>query len=279
MVKGNEIGSNIPPMRTRLPIVGIPCDRKKVGDHAFHMVGEKYIEAVRDGSGALPLLIPVLVPPLSPDEVLAGVDGLLFTGSTSNVAPHRYGGAPPRRHTLLDEARDATAIELMRAAEAAGVPMLCICRGFQELNVAFGGTLHQHLHEVQGFTDHRAGDRKESVEEQYGPIHDVRVVPGGMLTELLPDIPPGGAFRVNSLHGQGIDRLAPPLRIEAEAPDGAIEAVSMDAAPGFLLGVQWHPEWKHADNPVSRAIFAAFGDALRTRARQRKDAPAPAFSS
>ena len=261
-------------MRTRLPIVGIPCDRKKVGDHAFHMAGEKYIEAVRDGSGALPLLIPVLIPPLSPNEILASVDGLLFTGSTSNIAPRNYGGPPPRRHTLLDEARDATAIPLMRAAEAAGVPMLCICRGFQELNVAFGGTLHQHLHEVRGFTDHRAGDRKESLDEQYGPIHDVRVVPGGILTELLPEIPPGGNFRVNSLHGQGIDRLAPPLRIEAEAPDGAIEAVSMDTAHGFLLGVQWHPEWKHAESPVSRAIFAAFGDALRARARSRKGAPA-----
>ncbi|HEY4266547.1 MAG TPA: gamma-glutamyl-gamma-aminobutyrate hydrolase family protein [Micropepsaceae bacterium] len=256
-------------MRTKLPIVGIVCDRKKVGDHAFHMVGEKYIEAVRDGSGALPFLIPALRPPLDLGDILAGVDGLLFTGSTSNVAPHRYGGEPARRHTPLDEARDATAIPLMRAAEAAGVPMLCICRGFQELNVAFGGTLHQHLHEVEGFADHRAGDRKESLDEQYGPIHDVRVVPGGLLTELLPELAPGDSFQVNSLHGQGIARLAHDLRVEAEAPDGAIEAVSMDRAPAFLFGVQWHPEWRHGENPVSRAIFAAFGDALRLRAHER----------
>ena len=225
-------------MRRPLPIVGIPCDRKKVGDHAFHMVGEKYIDAVREGSRAMPLLIPVLTPALAPDEILAVVDGLLFTGSTSNIAPHRYGGAAPRRHTLLDEARDATAIPLMRTAEAAGIPMLCICRGFQELNVAFGGTLHQHLHEVQGFTDHRAGDRKESLEEQYGPVHDVRITPGGMLAELLPELEPNGTFPVNSLHGQGINRLAPRLRVEAEAPDGAIEAVSMDSAKAFLFGVQ-----------------------------------------
>src|SRR5579864_4449192 len=111
-------------MRTKLPVVGIPCDRKKVGDHAFHMVGEKYIDAVRGGSRAIPLLVPVLAPPLAADEILQAVDGLLFTGSSSNVAPDRYGGHPPRRHTLLDEARDATAIPLMRAAEAAGVPML-----------------------------------------------------------------------------------------------------------------------------------------------------------
>jgi putative glutamine amidotransferase len=255
-------------MRTRLPVVGIPCDRKRVGDHAFHMVGEKYIEAVRDGAGALPVLIPVLSPPLDVDAILGSVDGLLFTGSTSNVAPHRYGGPAARRHTLLDEARDATALPLMRAAEKAGVPMLCICRGFQELNVAFGGTLHQHLHEVGGYTDHRAGDKKESLEEQYGPVHDVRIAPGGFLAELLPDIGPGGTFRVNSLHGQGIDRLAPALRVEAEAPDGAIEAVSMDEAPGFLFAVQWHPEWKFAENPVSRAMFAAFGEAVREQVRR-----------
>jgi putative glutamine amidotransferase len=260
-------------MSSRLPIAGIVCDRKKVGDHAFHMVGEKYIDAVREGSGALPLLIPVLAPPLAVHDILAAVDGLLFTGSTSNVAPHRYGGPEPRRHTLLDEARDATALPLMRGAEAAGVPMLCVCRGFQELNVAFGGTLHQHLHEV-GFNDHNMGNRKDSLEEQYGPVHDVRMAPGGLLAEMLPQFAPGDSFAVNSLHGQGIDRLAPSLRIEAEAPDGAIEAVSRDSAPGFLFGVQWHPEWRHGENPVSRAIFASFGEALRLRALQREREPA-----
>jgi putative glutamine amidotransferase len=166
-------------MLEQLPVVGIVCDRKKVGDHAFHMAGEKYIEAVRDGAGAVPMLIPVLSPPIASEDILVHVDGLLFTGSTSNVAPHLYGGAPPRRHTLLDEARDATAIPLIRAAEAASVPILCICRGFQELNVAFGGTLHQHLHE-EGFADHRAGDRKDTLDEQYGPVHDEHIAPGGV---------------------------------------------------------------------------------------------------
>jgi len=255
-------------MRTHLPIAGIVCDRKKVGDHFFHMAGEKYIDAVREGAGALPLLIPVLDPPLAPEQILGSIDGLLFTGSPSNVAPHRYGGPAPRPRTILDEARDATAIPLMRAAEKAGLPMLCICRGFQELNVAFGGTLHQHLHELDGFLDHRVGDWKTDLEEAYGPIHDVRVVPGGLFSELLPDLPPDLSFQVNSLHGQGINRLAPPLRIEAEAPDGAIEAVSMPGAPGFLLGVQWHPEWRHGENPVSRAMFSAFGDALRAWERR-----------
>jgi putative glutamine amidotransferase len=238
-----------------------------LGDHAFQMVGEKYIEAVREGSGAVPLLIPALEPPLRLDELLNSVDGLLFTGSHSNVAPRHYGGEEPRKNTLLDEHRDATALPLMRAAEEAGLPMLCICRGFQELNVAFGGTLHQHLHEVKGYSDHRVGDRKRSLEKQYAPVHDVLVAPGGVLAKLLEG---QQSFAVNSLHGQGIDKLAPPLKLEAKATDGAIEAASMASAPAFLLGVQWHPEYRHAENPVSRAIFSAFGDAVRQHARSKE---------
>jgi putative glutamine amidotransferase len=234
--------------------------------HAFHVAGEKYIEAIRDGSGAIPLLIPVLDPPIAVADLIASVDGFLFSGAVSNVAPKHYGGAPPRPKTLLDEARDATTIPLMRAAEDAGIPMLCICRGFQELNVAFGGTLHQHLHEVDGFSDHRVGERKRNLERAYGPVHDVAVTPGGMLSKIVPG---RERFAVNSLHGQGIDRLAAPLRIEAIAPDGAIEAVSMKAAPSYLLGVQWHPEWRFAENPVSRAIFSSFGDALSSRSSAR----------
>jgi putative glutamine amidotransferase len=230
------------------------------------MVGEKYIAAMRDGAGVLPLLVPALLPPLPPDHILAHVDGLLFTGSPSNVAPHLYGGHDPRDVSLLDEARDATALPLLRAAVAAGVPVLCICRGFQELNVAFGGSLHQHLHEVKGFADHRERGGAPP-DEQYGPAHDIRIVPGGLLQEIAPDLAAEAGMRVNSLHSQGIDRLAASLRIEAEAPDGAIEAVSMEEAEGFLLGVQWHPEWRFAESPLSRALFAAFGDAVRAHAR------------
>src|SRR5262245_58182862 len=130
----------------RRPVVGIPCDRRMVGEHPFHRVGEKYILAVRDGSHALPLLIPSVTPALDAEDVFAAVDGLLFTGSHSNVAPHFYGGHDPREPDRLDVARDETALPLMRAAIARGVPTLCICRGFQELNVAMGGTLHQHLY-------------------------------------------------------------------------------------------------------------------------------------
>ncbi len=246
-------------MRGRLPVVGFPCDRRIVGGkHPFHMVGEKYIDAVRDGADAVPVLLPVLEPPLANEDILAAVDGLLFTGSASNVAPRLYGGAAPREDVLQDEHRDSTAIPLLKAAIEMGKPVLCICRGFQELNVALGGTLYQHVHEVPGRRDHRE-DPNAPLDMQYGPAHEVTVEPGG----LLPRIVRERTFMVNSLHSQGVDRLAPSLRAEAIAPDGQIEAVSLSGAKGFLFGVQWHPEWKWAENPISRAIYSAFGDALR----------------
>jgi putative glutamine amidotransferase len=241
------------------PIVGIPCDRRFVGHHPFQRVGEKYVVAMRDGARALPFLIPSLTPPLGVDEILGDVDGLLFTGSASNVAPNLYGGHEPRDPELLDTARDSIALPLMRAAIARGVPSLCICRGFQELNVALGGTLHQHLAEVPGYGDHRERD-DDPVEVQYGPAHPVRIQPGGVLAGLAN----GRAEAVvNSLHSQGIDRLAPGLRVEAVAPDGPVEAVSLPGAKGFLIAVQWHPEWKFTDDALSLALFQAFGDAMR----------------
>ncbi len=244
-------------MTARLPVVGFVCDRRMLGAHPFHVVGEKYIVAVREGANALPLLVPALEPSLPPEQILGAVDGLLFTGSPSNVAPRHYGGPAPRDGVLQDEHRDATALPLLKTAIAMGKPVLCICRGFQELNVAFGGTLHQHVQEVPGRSDHR--ERKDApLEEQYGPAHRVTVAEGGRLASLVRE----RSFSVNSLHSQGIDTLATALHADAVAPDGQIEAVSMPGAKGFLLGVQWHPEWAWSTNPVSRAIFAAFGAAL-----------------
>jgi putative glutamine amidotransferase len=227
------------------------------------MAGDKYITAVRDGAGALPLLIPVLADPIPPEQLLAAADGFLFTGSPSNVAPAHYAGQSPREGVLLDQNRDATNLPLLRAAIAAGAPVLCICRGFQELNVAFGGSLAQHLHEVPGRSDHRENPGAE-LEAQYGPAHDVHVSESGLLARLVST----RRFAVNSLHSQGIDRLAPALHADATAPDGTIEAVSMPGAKGFLLGLQWHPEWRWRENATSRTILSAFGDAVRERARQ-----------
>jgi putative glutamine amidotransferase len=233
-----------------------------VGHHPFHMVGEKYITAVRDAAETLPLLIPVLEPPFAIKDLLASVDGFLFTGSPSNVSPRHYGGQSPREGVLLDEKRDSTTLPLLKAAIESGLPVLCLCRGFQELNVAFGGTLHQHVQEIAGRLDHRE-NKNADLDVQYGPAHEVRVAEGGLLSQMVGR----KSFHVNSLHAQGIDRLAPPLHADAIAPDGTIEAVSMPGAKSFLLGLQWHPEWRWRESEVSRAIFAGFGAALRERAR------------
>ena len=246
------------------PLIGIPADRRMVGHHPFHMVGEKYARAVIDAAGAAPVLIPSLAEELGFEELLDRLDGLLFTGSPSNVEPRHYDGPPSAPGTLHDPARDATTLPLIRKAVGSGVPVFGICRGFQEMNVAFGGTLHQKLHELPGLLDHR-DDESQPLEVQYGPAHEVTLEPGGLLRSLAD----GDRIRVNSLHSQGIDRLGPPLAVEARAPDGVVEAFRVRAAPSFALAVQWHPEWRVMANPFSRALFAAFGQAAAERSRQK----------
>ncbi len=249
---------------SRLPLIGVTACTKQVGLHPYHIAGDKYVRAVAVGAGGLPLIIPSLGDLLDFDALLSSLDGLLLTGSPSNVEPHLYSGPASAPGTLHDPARDATTLPLIRAAVAAGVPVFGICRGFQELNVAFGGSLHQKVHETGTFMDHREPEN-EPVEVQYAPSHPLHVQPGGVLAGLgLPD-----EIRVNSIHGQGVDRLAPGLRVEALAPDGLIEAISVEGAQSFALGVQWHPEWQVRSNPEYLAIFQAFGDACRKRASQR----------
>ena len=246
------------------PLIGIPADRRMVGHHPFHMVGEKYARAVMEAAEAVPVLIPSLAQELGFDELLTRLDGLVFTGSPSNVEPRHYQGPPSDPGTLHDPARDATTLPLIRKAVAAGVPVLGICRGFQEMNVAFGGTLHQKLHEIPGHLDHR-DDTSLPLDVQYGPAHDVTLEPGGLLRPLAD----GDRITVNSLHNQGIDRLGAALAVEARAPDGVVEAFRVRDARRFALAVQWHPEWKVMANPFSRALFAAFGRASRERAQSK----------
>ncbi len=254
------------------PVIGIPADRRLLGLHPFHAVGEKYIHAVARASDALPMLVPVLPEPLDPDEWLGRVDGLLLTGSPSNVEPRRYGGGPSDPGTLHDPERDATTLAVIPRALELGVPLLGICRGFQEINVALGGSLWQKVHEVPGMLDHRE-DKTAPLEVQYGPAHDVYIEPGGVLARCLPgngDGLRGGAVRVNSVHGQGVRTLAAGLRVEARAPDGLIEAFSVPVSEAFAVAVQWHPEWRVMGNEFSVALFAAFGDAARRRAARRR---------
>jgi putative glutamine amidotransferase len=247
------------------PVIGIPADRRMLGLHPFQLVGEKYVVAVLEAAGGLPLLIPSLATALDAGDVLEAVDGLLLTGSLSNVEPRHYRGEPSAPGTLHDPARDATTLPLIPQAVAQGVPLLGLCRGFQEINVAFGGTLWQHVHEQPGLSVHHE-DTAAPLDVQYGPAHEVHLAPDGLLRALH------GVDRitVNSLHHQGVRDLAPGARVEATAPDGLVEAFSLPDARAFALAVQWHPEWKVMDNAHSRALFAEFGRAARGRASARK---------
>ncbi len=228
------------------------------------MVGEKYIEAIVRGAEAVPVLVPALGSEIDLPSLLEACDGLLLTGSASNVEPHHYGGPASTPGTLHDANRDATTLPLIPRAVAAGLPVLAICRGFQEMNVAYGGTLHQQLHEVPGNLDHR-DDESQPLEVQYGPAHEVLLEPGGELEKIA------GVSRlnVNSLHWQGVQKLGRGLTVEARAADGVIEAFSVTGSSGFSMGLQWHPEWQFAKDPFSRALFAAFGAAAAQRARIR----------
>jgi putative glutamine amidotransferase len=225
------------------------------------MVGEKYIEAIAVGAKAMPVLIPALGSELDLPSLLDACDGLLLTGSASNVEPHHYGGPASEPGTLHDPNRDATTLPLIPRAVAAGLPVLAICRGFQEMNVAYGGTLCQRLHEVDGYLDHRE-DETTPLDVQYGPAHEVLLEPGGWLQKMAGQ----DRLHVNSLHWQGIRELGKELLVEARAPDGVIEAFRVAGLENFALGLQWHPEWQFAQNSFSSALFAAFGEASRKRA-------------
>jgi putative glutamine amidotransferase len=225
---------------------------------------KKYVDAAIDGAGGMPFLIPADGDADWADAFIARIDGLLMPGSPSNVEPHHYAGAPSLPDTLHDPARDAIALPLLRAAVKADLPVLAICRGIQELNVALGGTLHQNIHLLPGRLDHRAPPL-DTVEERYAHrAHGLALSAGGALAKLAG----ARAINVNSLHSQGIDRLAPPLVVEAVAPDGQIEAVSLPGAR-FVIGVQWHPEFRFAEDPFSATLFAAFGAACRQYAAAR----------
>jgi putative glutamine amidotransferase len=236
-----------------------------LGLHYFHAAGEKYLTPLLRIAGALPMVLPALGDELGLEELIPELDGLLFTGSPSNIEPRHYGGEDSRAGTLHDPARDATTLALIPRAIAAGVPVLGICRGFQEMNVASGGTLWQHVHEVPGLQVHHE-DTSQSLQVQYGPAHAVNLVPGGQLAAIA------GRERitVNSLHHQGVRDLGRGLIAEAHADDGLIEAFRVAGATRFALAVQWHPEWNAELDSFSTALFKAFGDAARARAADQR---------
>ncbi len=258
-------------MSKSLPLVGIACDVIANGLHQFHGAGEKYINAVAHGANAIPMLLPAfgegtditdLNTLYTVEDLVRQLDGLFLTGSPSNIQPHHFKGPVHEEGTLEDPQRDSLTLQLINECMRQGVPILAVCRGFQELNVAFGGTLNAKIHEVEGYDDHRE-DKTKDRDGQYGPVHAVSFTEGGQLHELTGET----TWQVNSLHSQGINELAESLVVEAVADDGLIEAVSLaaghSAQDNWIMGVQWHPEWQFESNKVSTAVFQEFGRQIR----------------
>lgn len=252
------------------PLIGLVADTKD-GRHRLHTIHEKYLDAVSAGAGALAVVLPARIDRPGAawhderdiDAVLDRLDAIVLTGGVSNIEPRHYGQALHDPASPADPARDGLTLALARRAIARGLPTLGICRGFQEINVALGGTLHQRVHAVPGLADHRDPD-DAPIAVQYQPAHRVEFARGGALHRFTGL----DEAEVNSLHGQGIDRLAPGLVADAMAPDGLIEAFRGADPDRFLLGVQWHPEWHFRDNAVSVALFRALGQAARVTMRQ-----------
>ncbi len=245
-------------------LVAVPADVKDFENYRWHATPDTYLKALTRVSHAIPVIVPAMANEIDIGALLDRVDGLLMTGAASNVHPDRYGVAPSVAHEPYDPERDRLTEKLIRGAVDRGVPLLCICRGHQELNVAFGGTLATEIQQLDGRMDHRAVPHKEQ-RERFAIRHPVAVSSGGSLSKLVGD----GELRVNSLHRQAIDRLADGLAVEATAPDGTVEAVSVEGAKAFALSVQWHPEYWAETDEASAAIFKGFAAACRAYAASR----------
>jgi len=241
---------------SKLPVVGVPTCRHKIGDLDYDCTQHKYLAALYKSANVLPLQIPLFGDRVEIDTILENVDGILLTGSHSNIHPRYYGNTDQEPDFKIDVVRDDTILRLIRPAIDQGIPLFAICRGFQELNVAYGGTLYTRL-DLEGlFNEHRE-DKSLELGQRYDPVHSVNLMPGGRLHKMLNT----ESINVNSLHGQGIKNLADNLIVEGCAEDGLIEAVSVDGSTNFAIGVQWHPEWKSTENPVSTILFSEFGKA------------------
>lgn len=258
---------SIPAERLARPLVWLPADHRLLGKEGqrspFLVLGEKYAQALRQCAGAQPVMFPLADAAQIP-ALLALVDGVMLTGSPSNVHPSHFAQEVLDVRLPLDPERDALTLSLVRACLAGAVPLLGICRGLQEINVALGGSLEQSVHARDGYFDHRDPEGV-SFEQAYGPAHEVRFVPDCAFARWAG----GDTAQVNSLHGQGIKRLAAGLRAVGHSCDGLVEAFEIEGAAAFACAVQWHPEWKCQENPFYRAIFAAFGQACQRRHASR----------
>ncbi|MFP1644041.1 gamma-glutamyl-gamma-aminobutyrate hydrolase family protein [Pontitalea aquivivens] len=248
------------------PVVGVIGNAYEINDrYPVHAGGTMNSEAVAQVADCVPLVIPADPRLVRVEDLLAVCDGFLLTGGRPNVHPSEYGQEETPAHGAFDRARDAVALPLIRACVDRGQPVFGICRGFQEVNVAMGGTLHPEIRDLPGRMNHRMPP-EGTLEESFALRHIVRLTEGGCFHQIL------GATEVmtNTLHGQGICQPGPRVVIEGRAEDGTPEAIHVADAPGFTLSVQWHPEWNAADDPVSRPLFRAFGDAVRAWAAARR---------
>lgn len=259
------MNSELVSQRDLKPLVAIATDTIERSGHRAYSLFFGYIDAVAQTAQALPLALPSDPQAIDYNALLSNVDGILLTGSPSNVSPYYYGQLESANDPLLDLGRDKTILPLIRPILEAGIPLLGICRGFQEINVAMGGTLNPSVFNSSNAIDHREGDRSRPIVEWYRDSHSIEIMPEGILATLTKN----KSVKVNSLHHQGIETLGHGLKIEAKASDGLIEAFSVKDAKNFALAVQWHPEMRTKDDPLSKAIFQAFGDACRQRMLQR----------
>ena len=247
-------------MSSRKPVIGVVSDMRILDPHDFYMVGGKYLRSVITALDAIPLIIPALGDEYPLADALSVVDGILLPGAYANVAPERYGKTLEDPDSILDKARDATSLPLIKMAVERDIPILGICRGFQEINVAYGGTLHQLVHLQPGLNDHRE-DKSLPLEGQYADAHVINLAEGGWLREAYGQ----DQAMVNSIHQQGVNRLADDLIVEATAEDGLVEAFRLNDDNRFLLAAQWHPEWQVMDNPFNLGIYQLFSKAVRER--------------
>ncbi len=251
------------------PVVGVIGNTHVINDrHLVQAVGQRNMRAIAEVAGALPLMFAGTPDVTDIDALLEAVDGILLTGARANVHPTHFGVEPDPRHEPYDQDRDAMALGLIRTCVARGVPIFGICRGLQEMNVAFGGTLHPEIRDLPGRLNHRM-PRLENGEVHPDPTvvfadrHEVRLTHDGAFAKLLGC----EKIRVNSLHGQGILEPGKRVVVEGIAEDETIEAIRIDEAPCFAMGVQWHAEYDPQSNPVNRKLFEAFGAALRDSKR------------
>jgi putative glutamine amidotransferase len=259
---------------TPRPLIGVSGELKDFNGFDIQSAGHKYVFSVVEGFGGMPIILPAFGEVYDDNaydvaELVDRLDGIILTGGRANIEPHHYGGKPFRPETHRDPVRDATTLPLVRTAVERGVPLFGICRGIQEINVALGGTLHPYLWEVEGKRDHRM-PQTDVLEDRFAPRHPIHLTQGGLFEKIAAKAGLGDdEIVVNSLHGQAVDRLAEGLVVEALSEDGVIEGVSMPGAADFVVGVQWHAEFRVLNHAFNRALYAEFGAAAKHRATAR----------